>query len=142
MMLSRLYRPKFLRFSRKAMNGKALPEVTVDRHFRSPASTDGTPAAERPLRGVYVDLRPPQPRDDGPTPVDTWLKAVRELCTLIDSLAEQGGVAAIAQRWSSAHQIELLEEVEALTMPLLAMREELRAVCATIDIAGTGEAAK
>jgi hypothetical protein len=52
------------------------------------------------------------------------------------------GLGQLAQRWRPASQAELLEELEALTTPLIALREELRAVCATIDIAGAGEAAK
>ncbi len=95
---------------------------------------------ERSIHGVYVDLRPRRPRvDDGPTPVDTWLKVVRELCALLDSLEEQGGMAAIAQRWSPAGQAELLEELEALTTPLVAMVDQLRAVCATIDVPTEGQ---
>jgi hypothetical protein len=88
---------------------------------------------ERTIHSVYVELRPPAPKDEA-TPLDTWLKAVRELCTLIDSVAEAGGVAAIAQRWSPQGQLSLLEELEALATDLTAMVRELRAVCATIDV--------
>jgi hypothetical protein len=88
---------------------------------------------ERSIHSVYVDLRPPAPTEEA-TPLDTWLKAVRELCTLIDSVVEAGGVAAIAQRWSPQGQLSLLEELEALATDLSAMVQELRAVCATIDV--------
>jgi ParB-like chromosome segregation protein Spo0J len=88
---------------------------------------------ERTIHSVYVELRPPAPKDEA-TPLDTRLKAVRELCTLIDSVVEAGGVAAIAQRWSPQGQLSLLEELEALTRDLTAMMRELRAVCATIDV--------
>jgi hypothetical protein len=88
---------------------------------------------ERSIHSVYVELRPPASKDEV-TPLDTWLKAVRELCTLIDSVAEAGGVAAIAQRWSPQGQLSLLEELEALATDLTTMVQELRAVCATIDV--------
>jgi hypothetical protein len=94
---------------------------------------------ERSVHGVYVDLRPPKPKADGPTPLDVWLKLVREVASLVDSLDEQGGLTALCQRWGAEGRAQFLGELEDLLSPLIELRDELRAACATVDVETEGE---